>query len=66
GPSRVNSYPIPRSTPPTQTPPGSESLDPDAGRPKRKTMRGPGASLMPDSILGTSNKQTTPSMTLPA
>ncbi|CAN0448807.1 unnamed protein product, partial [Ectocarpus sp. 12 AP-2014] len=72
GASRVNSYPVPRSTPPPQTSLGSESLGPnvgsEGGKPKRKTMRGPGAPLMPDSILGTSNsnKQTTPSMTLPA
>ncbi|CBN80405.1 EsV-1-103 [Ectocarpus siliculosus] len=71
GASRVNSYPMPRSTPPPQTSTGSESLDAsagsDGGKPKRKTMRGPGASMMPDSILGAgnSNKQTTPSMTLP-
>ncbi|AAK14521.1 unnamed protein product [Ectocarpus sp. 4 AP-2014] len=70
--SRGDNYPIPRSTPPAQTSTGSDSLDSGAGsaggKPKRKTMRGPGALSMPDSILGVSNsnKQTTPSMTLPA
>lgn len=69
---RGNNYPIPRSTPPPQTSSSSESPNPIAGsegdKPKRKTMRGPGASSIPDSILGNSNSknQTTPSMTLPA
>lgn len=55
-----NNSPIPRAAPP----PKEHSDERDSGvKPKRKTMRGPGASSIPASIFG--NSQTTPSMTLP-
>jgi len=64
----VTNYPIPRATPPPRDASGSDTPVSDSDKPKRKTMRGPGASSIPDSIFGkSSNKnQTTPSMTLPS
>ena len=61
----VSNYPVPRSTPPPREATGSVTPVSESDRPKRKTMRGPGASSIPESILGNKN-QTTPSMTLPS
>ena len=66
--SSGNNYPIPRSTPPPKSNTREDSSEGGSGdKPKRKTMRGPGASSsIPASIFGNnSNGQTTPSMTLP-
>lgn len=61
-----NNYPIPRSTPPPKSTAKEDSSEGESGdKPKRKTMRGPGASSIPASIFGNSSGQTTPSMTLP-
>ena len=63
-PPSTNNYPIPRSTPPPTSTAKEDSAERDSEvKPKRKTMRGPGASSIPASIFG--NSQTTPSMTLP-
>lgn len=71
----ATSFPTPRSAPPPRnanhrSPAPNQPDDGanDTGKPKRKTMRGPGASSMPASIFGvnTSAVQTTPSMTLPS
>lgn len=61
GSSGGSNFPIPRSSPPPKTTVKEDSGD----KPKRKTMRGPGAgsSSIPASIFATG--QTTPSMTLP-
>ena len=62
--SSTNNYPIPRTTPPPTSTAKEDSAEKDSeAKPKRKTMRGPGASSIPASIFG--NSQTTPSMTLP-
>ena len=64
--SGVSNYPIPRTTPPpTHRPAHSGKEEPGSDKPKRKTMRGPGASAIPASIFGSTNT-TTPSMTLPS
>ena len=64
--SGVSNYPIPRSTPPPTHRPAHGGKDlPGGDKPKRKTMRGPGASAIPASIFGSTNT-TTPSMTLPS
>ncbi len=71
----ASSFPTPRSAPPPrnanhQSPAPNQSNDGanDTSKPRRKTMRGPGASSMPASIFGvnTNAVQTTPSMTLPS
>lgn len=71
----ASSFPTPRSTPPPRNanhhPPAPNQANDganDTSKPKRKTMRGPGASSMPASIFGvnTNAVQTTPSMTLPS
>lgn len=71
----ASSFPTPRSTPPpmhanhqSKVPNQPNDGANDTGKPKRKTMRGPGASSMPASIFGvnTNAVQTTPSMTLPS
>ncbi|CAM9101202.1 unnamed protein product [Ectocarpus sp. 8 AP-2014] len=70
-----NSTPRDNSFPRQTTSSGSESPQTNANsendkrdKPTRKTMRGPGASSIPGSILGISNNQnqTTPSMTIPS
>lgn len=57
-----SNYPIPRSTPPPKADASSDARVTETDKPKRKTMRGPGASSIPSSMFGKS--QTTPSMVL--
>ena len=57
-----SNFPVPRSTPPPKANASANAQITETDKPKRKTMRGPGASSIPSSLLGKS--QTTPSMVL--
>ena len=64
--SSASNYPIPRATPAPRNKTDMSPANEDGSKPKRKIMRGPGASSIPMSIFENSNNQTVPSMTLPS